>query len=101
MSVEVSNMARYSSKSGELRNINSLGCRASEVHLHLKWEIDNFKIKIVTFIVNFGRNNIIRNGQMQVKKRGFGIRGIGFIKLELNLPNRQNRYCLYHPNIWM
>ena len=32
---------------------------------HRKWEIDNFKIKIVTFIINFGRNNIIRNEQMQ------------------------------------
>ena len=55
----------------------------SEEHHHLKWEIDNFKIKLVTFIINFGRNNIIRNRQMQVLKRGFGIRGISFIKLEL------------------
>ena len=43
---EVSNMARSSSKSDELRNINSIKCR---------------KIKIVMFIINFGRNNIIRN----------------------------------------
>ena len=35
------------------------------------------------FIVNFGRNNIIRNGKIQVQKRSFGIRGISFIKLEL------------------
>ena len=27
----------------------------------LKWEIDNFKIKVVTFFINLGRNNIIRN----------------------------------------
>ena len=47
-------MARYSSKSDELRNIKN------EEHHH-KWEIDNFKNKIVTFIVNFDRNNIIRN----------------------------------------
>ena len=32
---------------------------------------------------NFGRNNIIRNRQMQVLKRGFGVRGISFVKLEL------------------
>ena len=47
MNVKISNMARFSSESGELSNINS--CRAR------KWEIDNFKIKIVIFIENFGK----------------------------------------------
>ena len=54
-SVEVSNIARCSSKTNELRDIDSIE------HHHLKWEIDYFKIKVVTFIINFGRNNIIRN----------------------------------------
>ena len=49
---------------------------------HLKWEIDNFKIKIVTFTLNFVRNNINRNVQNQDQKQGFGIRGNSFIKLE-------------------
>ena len=31
--------------------------------------MDNFKIEIVTIIIHFGRNNIIRNGQMQKKKK--------------------------------
>ena len=79
-SVEVCNMARCSGKSDKLRNINSIGCRARNITIE-KWEIDNFKIKIVTFIVNFGRNNIIRNGQMQIQKLGFGIRGTRFIKI--------------------
>ena len=45
-SVEISNMARWSSKSDELRNINSIGCRARYITIyHLKWEIDNFESK--------------------------------------------------------
>ena len=64
-SVEVSNIARCSSKTIELRDIDSIGCRAKNITIY-KWEIDNFKIKVVTFIINFGRNNIIRNLQMQV-----------------------------------
>ena len=42
----------------ELRNINSIGCRARH-----KWTLSNIKIKIATFIVNFGRNrtNLIKN----------------------------------------
>ena len=54
MSVEVSNMARCSSKSDELRNINSIGCRAGNITIY-KRETDNSKIKIVTFIINFGK----------------------------------------------
>ena len=54
-------MAGCSSKSDELRNTNSIGC-LSEEHHHLKRENDNFKIEIITFIVKFDRNNIIRNG---------------------------------------
>ena len=82
VSVEVCNMARCSSKSDELRNIKSIGCRARNITIE-KWEIDNLQIKINAFIINLGRNNIIRNGQMQIQKRGFNIGGIGFIKLDL------------------
>ena len=49
-SVEVSNMARCSGKSDEMRDIISIGCRARNITIY-KWEIDNFQIKIVTFIV--------------------------------------------------
>ena len=49
-SVEVSNMARCSSETNELKDIDSIGCRARIITI-LKWEIDNFKIKIVTFII--------------------------------------------------
>ena len=59
-SVEVSNIARCSSKTNELRDIDSIGCRARKTTIK-KWKIDNFKIKVLTFIINFGRNNIIRN----------------------------------------
>ena len=59
-SVEVSNMARCSSKTNELRYIDSIGCRARNITI-LKWEIENFKIKVVTFIISFGRNNFIKN----------------------------------------
>ena len=31
VSVEVSNMARYSSKTNELRDIDSIGCRAKNI----------------------------------------------------------------------
>ena len=58
-------MARCSSKTNGLRDIDSIGCRSRNTSI-LKWEIDNFNIEIVTFIINFGRNNIVRNGQMQV-----------------------------------
>ena len=70
-------MARCSSKSDELRKINSIACRARNITKN-----NNFKIKIVTFIINIGRTYIIRNGQMQVQKCGFGLIGICFIKLE-------------------
>ena len=43
MSVEVSNMARCSSKSDELRNINSIGYRARNIIILKKRKIDNFK----------------------------------------------------------
>ena len=45
--------------------------------------INKFKIKIVKFSVNIGRNNIIKNGQMQIQIREFRIGGIELIKLEL------------------
>ena len=51
-------MARCSSKTNELRDIDSIGCRARNITI-LKREIDNFKIKVVTFMINFGRNNMI------------------------------------------
>ena len=59
-SAEESNIARCSSKTNELRDIDSIGCRARNITIE-KWEIDYFKIKVVSFIINFGRNNIIRN----------------------------------------
>ena len=52
------NIARYSSKTNELREIDSIGCRARNITIS-KWEIDNFKMKVITFIINFGRNYII------------------------------------------
>ena len=62
MGVELCNMARCSGKSVNLRKINSMRCRAINKTIYI-WESDTFKIKIVMFIVHFGRNNIIRNGQ--------------------------------------
>ena len=59
-SVEVSNMARCSSKTNELRDIDSIERRWRNITI-LQWDIDHFKIKIDTFIINFGRNNIARN----------------------------------------
>ena len=56
-------MARCSSKSNELRDIDFIGCRARNI-TNLKWDIDNFKTKIVTFIIKFG--SFIINGQMKV-----------------------------------
>ena len=44
-------MARCSSKANELGDIDSIGCRARKLTI-LKWEIDNYKIKVVTFIIN-------------------------------------------------
>ena len=64
MSVEVINVARCSNKSDEFANINSIGSRERNLDYYLKWEIGNFKIKIVTFILSYGRGNIIRNGQI-------------------------------------
>ena len=59
VSVEVSNMARCSSKTNELRDIDSIGCREWNIAIY-KWENDYFKIRVLTFI-NFNRNNIIKN----------------------------------------
>ena len=59
-SVEVSNIARFSSKKNELKDMDSIGCRVRNITIQ-KWKIDNFKINIVSFIIDFGRNNIIRN----------------------------------------
>ena len=42
----------------------------SEEQHHLIREIDNFKIKVVEFFINFGRNSIIRNEHIRVQKRG-------------------------------
>ena len=66
-SVEVSNISRCSSKPNKLRDIDSIGCRARNVTIK-NGKLTILKIKIVTFIINFGKNNIIRNGQMQVRK---------------------------------
>ena len=43
-SVEVSNIARYSSRINELRDIDSIGCRTRNITIQ-KWEIDHFKIE--------------------------------------------------------
>ena len=59
-------MARCSSKTKELRDIDSIGCRTRNIPIK-KWEIDNFKIKVVTFIINFGRNNIIKIDKCKFK----------------------------------
>ena len=67
-----------------MRDVDSIGHKARNVTIK-KLEIDKFKIKIVTFIVNFGRKDIIRDGQMEVLKRGFSIRGISFIKLDKSI----------------
>ena len=53
-------MARSFSKPNGLRDIDSIECRARNITIY-NWEIDDFKIKVVTFIVNLGRKNIIRN----------------------------------------
>ena len=44
-------MARCSSIANVLRDIDSIGCRARNITIQ-KWEIDNFKIKIGTYIIN-------------------------------------------------
>ena len=59
-SVEVSNIASCSSKTNESRDTYSIGCRARNITI-FKLENDNFKIKVVTLVVHFGRNNIICN----------------------------------------
>ena len=46
-------------------------------------KIKQFQSQNRNVIINFGRNNIIKNGQIQVLKRGLCIRGISLIKLEL------------------
>ena len=66
------------------------GCRAKNISMQ-KRKIDYFKIKIVTFIANFGRNNIIRNGQIHVPKRGPSTRGINPATLE-----PQRTYLTHH-----
>ena len=53
-SVKVSNIARCSSLTNKLRDTDSIGWKARNITI-LTWEIDNFKNKIVTFIINFGR----------------------------------------------
>ena len=53
----MSNIARCSSKTIELRDIDSIGCRERNIAIW-KLEIDIFKIKVVTFIIKFGRNYI-------------------------------------------
>ena len=60
-------MAKCSSKTKKLRDTDPTGRRARNITIQ-KWEIDNFKIKVVTFIANFGRNNIIRNWQIGRKR---------------------------------
>ena len=55
-------MARCSSKTNELRDRDSIGCRARNITINKKCKvkIDNFKLKAVTFIINFDGNNIIK-----------------------------------------
>ena len=64
VSLKFSNMARRSSKTNELRDIDSIGCLARNITI-LTWEFDYFKIKIITFIINLGGKYIISNGQKQ------------------------------------
>ena len=106
MSVEVSNIARCSSKTNELRDIDSIGCRAWKITIY-NWDIDNFKIKVVTFIIYFGRNNILREIDKCKSKNAASVSEV----LALlswssegisDLPYCQNKHysCLkYRPNI--
>ena len=59
-------MARFSSQTNEVRDINSIGLRERKITIY-KRGIDNFKNKIVTFIINFGRNNIIEKDKCKSK----------------------------------
>ena len=87
-------------RSANLRIINCIRCRARNITIQ-KWGIDNLKIKIVTFIVNFGRSNSIRYGQMQIQIGGLNIGGIGlklisndftYTHLYITKKNQQKRF---------
>ena len=100
-------MARCSSKSDELRDINSMECRARNIAIE-KWEIDIFKIEIVTFIVNFGRQFHLKWTNASLKNAASVSEVLAFLVGALNgifdLPYCQIKLylCLrYHPNIWM
>ena len=58
--VEVSNIARCSSKTNELRDIDSMGCRTRNITIY-NGKLTISKSKVVTFIINLGRNNINSN----------------------------------------
>ena len=51
-SIEVSQMTRYSSKTNMLRNVNTIRRGRRNIAIQ-KWEINNVKIKIIAFAINF------------------------------------------------
>ena len=60
VSNKVSNIARCSNKTNESRDIDSVGYTARNITIQ-RWEIDNLRIDVVRYILNFGRLIIIRN----------------------------------------
>ena len=59
--IEVAYVRRCSSDTNKLRYVNAIWCTPRDISIK-KREINNIKIKIVPFIINFRRNCAIRNG---------------------------------------
>ena len=53
--MEIQNASTTSSKSNQLRNVNTVGCESWNVTTQ-PWEINNRKSEVIAFVVNAGMN---------------------------------------------
>ena len=65
--MEIKNASTTSSKSKQLRNVNTVGWESWNVTTQ-PWEINNRKSEVIAFVVNAGMNVTANNFKIKTKK---------------------------------
>ena len=68
--MEIQNASTTSSKSNQLRNVNTLRCESVNVTTQ-PWEINNRKSEVIAFAVNAGMNGTANNFNIKILERSF------------------------------
>ena len=76
--MEIQNASTTSSKSNQLRNVNTVRWESWNVATQ-PWEINNRKSEVIAFVVNAGMNVTANNFNILFQERSFFVRSVCFI----------------------